>query len=73
MTRKRINKKAFIVVYAALAVIALQIADKGTSALPMFARRYGVGCSTCHTSAPRLNETGYQFRAAGFRMPNEIG
>jgi hypothetical protein len=43
------------------------------NALPMFARRYGVPCSTCHTSPPRLNETGYQFRAAGFRMPNEIG
>ncbi|HEU4391057.1 MAG TPA: hypothetical protein VFV34_24840, partial [Blastocatellia bacterium] len=41
--------------------------------LPMFARRYGVACSTCHTSPPRLNETGYKFRAAGFRMPEELG
>ncbi len=39
----------------------------------MFARKYGVNCSTCHTTAPRLNETGYRFRAAGFRMPEEIG
>ena len=37
----------------------------------MFARRYSLPCSTCHTSPPRLNETGYQFRAAGFRMPSE--
>ncbi|MCM3870294.1 MAG: hypothetical protein ND895_06300 [Pyrinomonadaceae bacterium] len=29
-------------------------------------------CSTCHTSPPRLNETGYRFRAAGFRMPEEL-
>jgi hypothetical protein len=43
------------------------------SAMPMFARRYGVPCSTCHTSPPRLNETGYRFRAAGFRMPEELG
>ncbi len=43
------------------------------SAIPMFARRYGVPCSTCHTSPPRLNETGYRFRAAGFRMPEELG
>jgi len=41
--------------------------------MPMFARKYGVNCSTCHTTAPRLNETGYRFRAAGFRMPEEIG
>jgi hypothetical protein len=44
-----------------------------TSAMPMFARKYNVPCSTCHTTAPRLNETGYRFRAAGFRMPEEIG
>jgi hypothetical protein len=41
--------------------------------MPMFARKLGVGCSTCHTSPPRLNETGYKFRAAGYRMPSEIG
>src|SRR5262245_23064245 len=46
---------------------------RSTKAMPMFARKYGVPCSTCHTSAPRLNETGYRFRAAGFRMPEEIG
>ena len=42
-------------------------------AMPMLARKLGVPCSTCHTSPPRLNETGYQFRAAGYRMPAEIG
>jgi hypothetical protein len=42
-------------------------------AMPMLARKLGVPCSTCHTSPPRLNETGYQFRAAGYRMPSEIG
>ena len=47
--------------------------SRESNALPMFARRYGVPCSTCHTSPPRLNETGYKFRAAGFRMPEELG
>jgi hypothetical protein len=41
--------------------------------MPLFARKYGLQCSTCHTTAPRLNEAGYKFRAAGFRMPEEIG
>ena len=49
------------------------LAHRRTCAMPMFARRYGVPCSTCHTSPPRLNETGYRFRAAGFRMPEELG
>lgn len=42
-------------------------------AMPMFARKLGVPCGTCHTTIPRLNETGYKFRAAGFRFPEDIG
>lgn len=42
-------------------------------AMPNFSRKYGVPCSTCHTTIPKLNETGYKFRAAGFRMPDAIG
>lgn len=42
-------------------------------AMPMFARKLGVGCATCHTTIPKLNETGYKFRAAGWRMPDDIG
>jgi hypothetical protein len=41
--------------------------------MPMFARKYNVACSFCHTTIPRLNGTGYKFRAAGFRMPEDIG
>ena len=57
----------------AMLVLGLLLADCECSAMPMFARRYNVPCSTCHTSPPRLNETGYNFRAAGFRMPEELG
>jgi len=60
-----------IVILFTLVVSAL--ITRSTRAMPMFARKYGVSCSTCHTSAPRLNETGYRFRAAGFRMPEELG
>ncbi|MGC8594981.1 MAG: hypothetical protein ACP5US_03390 [Candidatus Kryptoniota bacterium] len=41
--------------------------------MPNFARRYNMECTACHTVIPRLNEFGYQFRAAGYRMPEEIG
>lgn len=41
--------------------------------MPMFTGKLGVSCATCHTSPPRLNETGYRFRAAGFRWPESIG
>jgi len=33
----------------------------------MFARKFGLSCSVCHTSPPRLTETGRKFRSSGFR------
>jgi hypothetical protein len=44
-----------------------------TRRMPMFARKYNVSCNFCHTTIPRLSRTGYKFRAAGFRMPEDIG
>src|SRR5262245_13352597 len=75
MVRKASKFKQVIQVLTCLGIIgfAVHLFSGDTGALPMFARRYGVTCATCHTSPPRLNETGYKFRAAGFRMPEEIG
>ncbi|MBI3651712.1 MAG: hypothetical protein HY231_11900 [Acidobacteria bacterium] len=74
VSRKFILKKAVpVVVVAACLALSCHFFSTRVQGIPMFARRYGVPCSTCHTSPPRLNETGYQFRAAGFRMPEEIG
>jgi hypothetical protein len=39
----------------------------------MFARKLGLSCSVCHTSPPRLTETGRRFRASGFRPPQADG
>jgi len=41
--------------------------------IPAFARRENMSCDGCHTTIPRLNRLGYEYRNAGFRMPNEIG
>jgi hypothetical protein len=43
-------------------------------AMPNFARKFNLDCQACHTPAiPKLNEMGYNFRAAGYRPPAEIG
>jgi hypothetical protein len=44
-------------------------------ALPMFARKYHMECAGCHDNLvfPRLNDVGFKFRRAGFRMPENIG
>lgn len=38
------------------------------SAIPAFARRYGVSCTLCHGPAPRLTEFGERFAGNGFQF-----
>lgn len=60
-----------------LSILAVALALAGLttpgSAMPNFARKYGLSCATCHTVVPCLNEFGFKFRSAGFRLPEEIG
>src|SRR5438034_205312 len=58
-----------------LIVLFLYVAGAlaNADAMPNFARKLGVGCAYCHTTIPALNRTGYKFRAAGFRIPSDIG
>jgi hypothetical protein len=39
----------------------------------MFSRREHVDCATCHTVVPRLTRFGYDYRRAGFRIPDNLG
>jgi thiol-disulfide isomerase/thioredoxin len=39
------------------------------SAIPVFARKYGTSCVTCHTVYPKLTPFGEAFRRNGFRFP----
>lgn len=56
----------------ALATAAVPI--NTAHAIPAFARKYNMNCSGCHApAAPRLNATGFAFKWAGYRMPDEIG
>src|ERR1051325_2635345 len=75
MTKRAItlNQTAKALFVAAFVVLPSHRVGRDARGVPMFARRCGVPCSPCHASPPRLNETGYRFRAAGFRMPEEIG
>ncbi|MEE9229101.1 MAG: hypothetical protein V3U86_00170, partial [Acidobacteriota bacterium] len=52
----------------ALFVVAVGSVEK-VSAVPSFARKYRVSCSTCHNVFPQLNAFGRFFRAKGYRMP----
>jgi len=57
-------------------IIAITVSSTRVAhGLPQFARKYKMDCSACHDALafPRLNDVGYKFRRAGFRMPENIG
>ena len=41
-------------------------------AQPSWARKYNAQCTLCHTTYPRLNRTGYEFKRLGYRLPKEV-
>lgn len=62
-------KKQWAVVLGGF-VIIMAAADTA-SAIPAFARRYGVECHFCHDGFPKLNANGQRFEERGFRMAQE--
>jgi len=46
--------------------------DFKVEAHPGWARRYNAKCTLCHTTYPRLNRTGYDFKRLGYRLPKEV-
>jgi len=38
-------------------------------AIPVFARKYGVNCTMCHSAYPRLNDYGVRYRQNGYQLP----
>lgn len=50
-------------------VVAMSVLSYSrASAIPAFARKYGVRCTTCHESWPVLNDFGRAFRDNGYQM-----
>ncbi|HLH30508.1 MAG TPA: hypothetical protein VKY31_04860, partial [Terriglobia bacterium] len=41
------------------------------SAIPAFARKYQIACSTCHNDFPQLNDFGEAFKKNGFKFPKD--
>lgn len=49
-------------------LVLLAAATAPASAIPAFARKYGVSCSLCHSAPPKLNAYGETFAANGFEL-----
>jgi hypothetical protein len=57
---------ALLAIFGSLVAVAPPAA-----AIPVFARKYGTSCQTCHTIYPKLTPFGEAFRRNGFRFPRK--
>src|ERR1700730_11004842 len=59
-----------VILGAVAAWIPLLIWAERAQAIPVFARKYGTSCITCHTIYPKLNDVGEAFRRNGYQFPS---
>ena len=50
-------------------ILPLFILPDQAHAIPAFARKYNVNCTTCHTAPPILNQYGQRFLENGYQLP----
>lgn len=64
------NKQTVIFSWWCLFASVIALLPQESSAIPAFARKYGLSCANCHAAFPRLNDFGKQFIANNMRLPN---
>ncbi len=57
--------------YAAVIVMFILVDCRPATALPAFARKYGLPCSSCHEAWPMLSPFGQQFKDNGYQLGND--
>ncbi len=62
-------KTARLLALFVAAATAASLLPRDAGAVPVFARKYGVNCTMCHSAYPRLNDFGARFRDGGYRLP----
>lgn len=66
------RRSAFVPRLLAIIAAAAALTTSSANALPQFSRMYQTSCNTCHTVVPRLNLTGMDFLARGYRPAPEL-
>lgn len=67
---KKITLSLTLILFCAFTLLSM-VDD--ASAIPTFARKHNMPCSSCHIAFPKLNAFGKQFRENGYRMPGDKG
>ena len=66
------SQRVSSVLAAAFALVFVILgSSQSASALPAFARKYGLRCSACHESWPMLNFFGQKFKDNGYQLMND--
>lgn len=63
------NVRSILITAAMLAVCASAFPSQ-LGAIPAFARKYNVSCTTCHSIAPKLKEYGEEVAGNAFNLPD---
>ncbi len=62
------GKRAAVAALAVASALGCALAPRAAQAIPIFAQRYDMKCSACHSVLPELNEFGNEFRNRGYRL-----
>ena len=73
MSRPGLQGRLRILGLLVVASAALAVLSNTSQSLPLFGRKYGMQCTSCHSAAPRLNAFGMHFKQNGYRMPGTMG
>jgi hypothetical protein len=57
--------------YSVVFLAGLLVSCYPATAIPAFARKYGMPCSSCHEAWPKLSYFGQQFKDNGYQMGND--
>ncbi len=69
--RRGIGGMAKALFYAVVLLAVLLVNCRPAAAIPAFARKYGMPCSSCHEGWPKLSYFGQQFKDNGYQMGND--
>jgi len=60
-----------LIIIGGLLTAIIMISSVQINAVPAFARKYSMSCTTCHAPIPRLKAFGDEFAGNGFEMENQ--
>ena len=64
-------RAAKVLAYSVVVLSVLLIDCRSALAIPAFARKYGLPCSSCHEAWPKLSPFGQQFKDNGYQLGND--